>query len=247
MQEVANIGLMTAFLAGLVSFASPCVLPLVPGYLSFVAGRSLGQIQQADRHERLRVLTQSIWFVLGFSTVFLMLGASATAIGRLLLVYRQEANLVGGLIVILFGAFMAGLIPLHELQREWRFIGRLKEERGGRGAAYLLGVAFAFGWTPCIGPILGAILTVSASTANVSSGMTLLGIYSLGLGVPFLLSAVSLDRYLHHQKFLRRWGRVLNKAAGLIMIVMGVLMITGKLTDLSYGLLRTFPALGAIG
>lgn len=106
MLELANIGLATAFLAGLISFASPCVLPLVPGYLSFVAGRSLGQIREADRRERLRVLTQSIWFVLGFTTIFLMLGASATAIGRLLLVYRQEANLVGGLIVILFGAFM---------------------------------------------------------------------------------------------------------------------------------------------
>lgn len=247
MWEVANIGLATAFLAGLISFVSPCVLPLVPGYLSFVAGRSLGQIREADRRERLRVLTQSIWFVLGFSTVFLMLGASATAIGRLLLVYRQEANLAGGIIVILFGAFMTGLIPLHWLQREWRFIGRLKEEGGGAGAAYLLGVAFAFGWTPCIGPILGAILTVSASTANASSGVALLGIYSLGLGVPFLLSAVSLDRFLQHQKFLRRWGRVMHLAAGLIMILMGILMITGKLTELSYWLLRTFPALGSIG
>lgn len=240
MWEVANIGLITAFLAGLISFASPCVLPLVPGYLSFVAGRSLGQLQEADRRERFRVLTQSIWFVLGFSTVFLMLGASATAIGRLLLAYRQEANLVGGIIVILFGAFMTGLIPLHGLQREWRFIGRLKAEGGGRSAAYLLGVAFAFGWTPCIGPILGAILTVSASTANASSGMALLGIYSLGLGVPFLLSAVSLDRFLHHQKFLRRWGRAMHLAAGLIMILMGILMMTGKLTELSYWLLRTF-------
>lgn len=247
MWEVANIGLATAFLAGLTSFASPCVLPLVPSYLSFVAGRSLGQIREADRRERLRVLTQSIWFVLGFTTIFLMLGASATAIGRLLLIYRQEANLVGSLIVILFGAFMTGLIPLHWLQREWRFIGRLKEAGGGPSAAYLLGVAFAFGWTPCIGPILGAILTVSASTANAPSGMALLGIYSLGLGVPFLLTAVSLDRFLQHQKFLRRWGRVTHLAAGLIMILMGILMITGKLTELSYWLLRTFPALGSIG
>ncbi|GAA0560122.1 cytochrome c biogenesis CcdA family protein [Halomonas salifodinae] len=247
MWELANIGLATAFLAGLISFASPCVLPLVPGYLSFVAGRSLGQLREAGRRERLRVLTQSIWFVLGFSTVFLMLGASATAIGRLLLVYRQEANLVGGIIVILFGAFMTGLIPLHWLQREWRLIGRLEDAGGGPGAAYLLGVAFAFGWTPCIGPILGAILTVSASTANASSGMALLGIYSLGLGVPFLLTAVSLDRFLLHQQFLRRWGRIMHLAAGLIMILMGVLMITGKLTALSYWLLRTFPALGAIG
>lgn len=247
MFDIANIGLFTAFMAGLVSFVSPCVLPLVPGYLSFVAGRSLGQIQEADRRERLRVLRQSVWFVLGFTTVFLILGASATAIGRLLLSYRQEANLVGGTIVILFGVFMTGIVPLRWLQREWRFIGRLKEKGGGTGAAYLLGVAFAFGWTPCIGPILGAILTVSASTANVSSGLALLGIYSLGLGVPFLLSAVSLDRFLKHQRFLRHWGHTLHIVAGLIMILMGLLMITGQLTALSYWLLRTFPALGAVG
>lgn len=247
MFDIANIGLFTAFMAGLVSFVSPCVLPLVPGYLSFVAGRSLGQIQEADRRERLRVLRQSVWFVLGFTTVFLILGASATAIGRLLLVYRQEANLVGGSIVLLFGVFMTGVVPLRWLQREWRFIGRLKEKGGGTGAAYVLGVAFAFGWTPCIGPILGAILTVSASTANVSSGLALLGIYSLGLGVPFLLSAVSLDRFLKHQRVLRHWGRTLHVAAGLIMVLMGLLMITGQLTALSYWLLDLFPALGTIG
>ncbi len=247
MLEVANIGLLTAFVAGLISFVSPCVLPLVPGYLSFVAGRSLGQIQTANRHERLRVITQSVWFVLGFSTIFLILGASATALGRLLLTYRQEANLIGGATVILFGIFMTGILPLHWLQREWRLIGKLKEEGGGPGAAYLLGVAFAFGWTPCIGPILGAILTVSASTANVSSGLALLGVYSLGLGVPFLLTAMSLDRFLQHQQRLRRWGRTMHIMAGLIMVAMGVLMVTGQLTALSYWLLATFPALGSIG
>lgn len=247
MFEIANIGLLTAFLAGLISFASPCVLPLVPGYLSFVTGRSLGQIREANRHERLRVMTQSIWFVLGFTTIFLILGASATAIGRLLLTYRQEANLIGGIIVILFGVLMTGMLPLHWLQREWRFMGALKGEGGGPGASYLLGIAFAFGWTPCIGPILGAILTVSASTANISSGVALLGVYSLGLGVPFLLTAVSLDRFLQHQKFLCRWGRTLHVVAGLIMISMGVLMITGQLAALSYWLLATFPALGSIG
>lgn len=247
MLEIANIGLLTAFLAGLISFVSPCVLPLVPGYLSFVAGRSLGQMQQANRRERLRVLTQAMWFVLGFSTIFLILGASATAIGRLLLTYRQEANLIGGVIIILFGVFMTGLLPLHWLQREWRLMDRLKEEGGGPGAAYLLGVAFAFGWTPCIGPILGAILTVSASTANVSSGLALLAVYSLGLGIPFLVTAISLDRFLRQQKLLRRWGRTMHLTAGLIMIGMGALMMTGQLTALSYWLLAMFPALGSIG
>ncbi|MHB0777564.1 cytochrome c biogenesis CcdA family protein [Halomonas sp. WWR20] len=247
MFEVANIGLLTAFLAGLISFVSPCVLPLVPGYLSFVAGRSLGQMQEASRRERLRVMTQSMWFVLGFSTIFLILGASATAIGRLLLTYRQEANLIGGGIIILFGGFMTGMLPLHWMQREWRFLGKLTNNGGGLGAAYLLGVSFAFGWTPCIGPILGAILTVSASTANVPSGLALLAVYSLGLGIPFLLTAISLDRFLQHQKLLRRWGRPMHIMAGLIMVGMGVLMISGQLTALSYWLLATFPALGSIG
>ncbi|WP_342595540.1 cytochrome c biogenesis protein CcdA [Salinicola lusitanus] len=247
MLEIANIGLLTAFLAGLISFVSPCVLPLVPGYLSFVAGRSLGQIQQASRRERLRVITQSLWFVLGFSTIFLILGASATAIGRFLLIYRQEANLIGGVIVILFGIFMTGIFTMPWLQREWRFIGKLKDEGDGPSAAYLLGVAFAFGWTPCIGPILGAILTVSASTANVSSGLALLAVYSLGLGIPFLLTAISLDRFLQHQKLLRRWGRPMHIVAGLIMVGMGVLMVTGQLTALSYWLLAAFPVLGYLG
>tara|TARA_B100000678_G_scaffold279080_2_gene274441 strand:- start:214 stop:957 length:744 start_codon:yes stop_codon:yes gene_type:complete len=247
MFEVANIGLLTAFLAGLISFVSPCVLPLVPGYLSFVAGRTFGQIQKANRRERLRVLTQSVWFVLGFSSIFLILGASATAIGRLLLTYRQEANLIGGIIVIMFGVFMTGILQLQWLQREWRFVGKLRNEGGGPGAAYLLGVAFAFGWTPCIGPILGAILTVSASTANVSSGLALLAVYSLGLGIPFLLTAISLDRFLLHQKLMRRWGRSMHIVAGLIMVGMGVLMLTGQLTALSYWLLAMFPALGYIG
>jgi cytochrome c-type biogenesis protein len=247
MFDIANIGLLAAFLAGVISFISPCVLPLVPGYLSFVAGRSIGELQAADRRDRFRALTQSLWFVLGFSTVFLILGASATALGRLLLMYRQEANLVGGGIVIVFGLFMTGLIKLRWLQGEVRFVDKLKDSGGGSAASYLLGLAFAFGWTPCIGPILGAILTVSASTANVSSGLALLGIYSLGLGVPFLLSAVFLDRFLRHQRNLRRWGRPMHIAAGVIMILMGVLMITGQLTVFSYWLLRVFPALGNIG
>jgi cytochrome c-type biogenesis protein len=247
MFEIANIGLFTAFLAGIISFISPCVLPLVPGYLSFVAGRSLDQMQVAARRERFRAFSQALWFVLGFSTVFLILGASATVIGRLLLMYRNEANLAGGTIVIVFGVFMTGLVKLNWLQGDWRFVDKLKGNGGGPVASYLLGLAFAFGWTPCIGPILGAILTVSASTANVGSGVALLGVYSFGLGVPFLLSAVFLDRFLRHRRALHRWGRPMHITAGIVMIVMGILMVTGQLTALSYWLLRIFPALGSIG
>lgn len=246
MLELANIGLLTAFLAGLISFVSPCVLPLVPGYLSYVAGRSVDELQTSSGGARLAVLWQAGWFVAGFSSVFLVLGASATALGRLLLAYRYEANLIGGAIVIAFGLFMTGLLRLRWLNLDLRFLHRVNAGSGA-SASYLLGVAFAFGWTPCIGPILGAILTVSASTASAVDGIALLGVYSLGLGVPFLLTAMFTNRFLARQRSLRRWGRPLHAAAGVIMILMGVAMITGQLTALSYWLLDAFPALGNIG
>lgn len=247
MIEIANVSLIAAFLAGLISFISPCVLPLVPGYLSFVAGRPLEEIRTAQPLDRFLAMGRATWFVLGFSTIFLMLGASATAIGGLLLTYRQETNVLGGLIVIVFGLFMTGLVRMPRLQREWRFLHKIPQRAGRPVASYLLGVAFAFGWTPCIGPILGAILTLGASSANMASALTLLGVYSLGLGVPFLLSALSINSLLSKGAVFRRWGRTLNVGAGAIMIIMGVLIITGQLSAFSYWLLATFPVLGTIG
>ncbi|HEX7044057.1 MAG TPA: cytochrome c biogenesis protein CcdA [Burkholderiales bacterium] len=248
MFEIANVGLASALLAGAVSFLSPCVLPLVPGYLSYVAGRSLDELQAANhRRERLAVLGASLAFVLGFSTVFVALGASATAIGQWLLAYKQEANVVGGVVIIVFGLFMTGLLNLRMLNLDLRWVHRLRHGGGGPAAAYLLGLAFAFGWTPCIGPILGSILTVSASSAGTASGVVLLSFYSLGLGLPFLLSALFLERFLEHAKTLRRIGRPLYIVSGAVLILMGVLMISGQLTALSYWLLETFPALGRLG
>lgn len=246
MLELANIGLFTAFLAGLISFVSPCVLPLVPGYLSYVAGRSVSELQVSGGRARLAVLWQAFCFVLGFSTVFLILGASATVLGRLLLSYKHEANLLGGAIVILFGLFMTGLIRLRWLNMDLRWLHKLGEGSGPL-ASYVLGLAFAFGWTPCIGPILGAILTVSASSASTLSGVTLLGVYSLGLGVPFLLTALFMSRFLTYRRGLQRWGRPLHIIAGVIMILMGLAMMTGQLSALSYWLLEVFPSLGRIG
>ena len=247
MLEIANIGLATALLAGAISFLSPCVLPLVPGYLSYVAGFSVEELQtRRGRRERLAVLGPSFAFVLGFSTVFITLGASATALGRLLLTYKQEANVVGGIIVIVFGLFMTGLLNLRWLQLDLRWMHRL-QGRGGPAPAYLLGLAFALGWTPCIGPILGSILMVSASNPDVVSGISLLAVYSLGLGLPFLLTALFVDRFFAHVKTLRRWSRPVYIGSGVLMVVMGILMITGQLTALSYWLLDAFPALGRIG
>lgn len=245
MPEIAGISVMAAFLAGTVSFLSPCVLPLVPGYLSYVAGRSVGDLQQtAPLHRRLPALGLSLCFVLGFSTVFLILGASASAVGQLLLSYRYEANIVGGTIIIVFGLFMTGLLRLGWLQREFRFGGTTT---GGRPVgSYLLGVAFGFGWTPCIGPVLGAILTVTAMTTQ-ANGISLLAVYSLGLGLPFLLAAVFTAQFVNRMQAMRRLGRPLQIVAGIMMIILGVAMITGYLTTFAYWMLNAFPVLGRIG
>lgn len=242
---IESVGIVTALLAGAASFLSPCVLPLVPGYLSYVAGYSLDELKGRPGRERLAVLCASLAFVFGFSTVFVALGASATALGRLLLAYKQEASLVGGAIIILFGLFLTGLVNVRFMQRDMRWVHRLAG--GGIVSAYLLGLAFGFGWTPCIGPILGSILTVSASTADVGAGITLLAVYSLGLGLPFLLAALFIERFLEHAKTLRRWSRPMQIGTGVVLVLMGTLMMTGYLTTLSYWLLELFSALGQIG
>lgn len=246
MAEISHIGLASAFVAGLISFVSPCVLPLVPGYLSFIAGRSLDELDSRGRFTRLALFSQAVFFVLGFSTVFVTLGASATVLGRWLLAYKQEANVIGGLVVVVFGLFMTGLLNLRWMNLDLRFVHRI-EMRGSPLAAYLLGLAFAFGWTPCIGPILGAILTVSASTASVPGGIVLLGVYSVGLGVPFLITALFLERFLAHQPRLRRWSRPMHVAAGIVLIFMGAAIASGQLTRLSLWLLQMFPGLARVG
>lgn len=254
MLDVSSIGILTAFAAGAISFLSPCVLPLVPGYVSYVAGESLkyvaGESPNNEESPRgpatsLPALGLSLLFVLGFSTVFVAFGASATALGQLLLQYRYEMNIVGGAIIIGFGLFMIGLLKLQWLQREFRFHANIP---GGRPVgAYVLGLAFAFGWTPCIGPVLGAILTVSAASATVSQGIALLAIYSLGLGLPFLIAAAFTGAFLARMRIMRRFGRPLQILAGLVMVVMGIAMMTGYLSTFSYWLLETFPGLATIG
>jgi cytochrome c-type biogenesis protein len=242
--EVSLIGLVTAFTAGVVSFLSPCVLPLVPGYLSYVTGASLEELRDATA-DRLNAFACALWFVVGFSTVFVALGASATALGSLLLDYRYELAIVAGGIVLLFGLHLLGLSPFAVMQREARFQLDLP---GGRAVgAWLLGLAFAFGWTPCIGPVLGTILTMSASTASVGKGTLLLGVYSMGLGLPFLLAALFTGALLRQLRRLARAGRSLQRGAGLLLVVMGLLMLTGQLEVLAYWLLESFPALGRIG
>lgn len=239
-----EIAIPTAFVAGIVSFLSPCVLPLVPGYISYVSGNALTDIGRSTT-TRLSTLGLGLCFVLGFSSVFVALGATATALSRLLLSYRYEANLVGGAVIVVFGIFMTGLVRMSWLQRDTRFHGGI---RGGRPAgAYVLGLAFGFGWTPCIGPVLGAILTLSAVSATASTGIVLLSVYALGLGLPFLLSTVFAAGLLSRRKEIGWIGRGLQVGAGGIMIVMGVAMMTGSMTVFSFWLLETFPVFASIG
>ena len=244
--EIANIGIWAALAAGAVSFLSPCVLPLVPGYVSYIAGGSAaGADKRSGTSSRLNAVVMSLWFVLGFSTVFVLLGAGASALSHLLLAYRYEAGIVGGAIVLVFGVFTTGLVRLSWLERELRVQAPIA---GGRPVgAYLLGLAFAFGWTPCIGPVLGAILTVSATSPSASSGVALLSVYSLGLAIPFLLTARFADGMTARLRRLRGAGRALQIMAGVTMIAMGLAMMSGQLSTIAFWLLETFPFLAKIG
>jgi cytochrome c-type biogenesis protein len=239
------LGLLMAFAGGMVSFLSPCVLPIVPGYVSYVAGGSVQRGHHLHAEQRLAALGMSALFVAGFSAVFIAFGASASALGQFLLRYRFEANFVAGAIVVVFGLVMLGLwrwVPW--LARDLRLHPRLAG--GSPLAAFVLGVAFAFGWTPCIGPVLGAILTVSAASTS-ASGVGLLSAYALGLGVPFLLVAFFIDRAARLTSRLRRFGVVLQTVGGLVMVVIGVAMMSGRMTVFAFWLLQTFPVFGRIG
>lgn len=248
MLELTALGLLTAFVAGIASFLSPCVLPLVPGYLSYIAGGSVVPAASPTqaRIARWRTLGLSACFVLGFSLVFLVLGASITAIGRLFLSYRYELNIVAGVIIVIAGLLIMGVVraPLWT-QRYYRF------ESGASGgnpwSAGVLGMAFGFGWTPCIGPVLGGILALGATAQSVGQGMLLLGVYALGLGVPFLLSAYFMAPFMRRLGALRRTGRYLQIVTGAILVLMGIAVASGQLVRFAIWLLRTFPALGSIG
>lgn len=244
MLDLSLIGLATAFIAGTASFLSPCVLPLVPGYLSYIAG---GSSASADggRALRWRMLGLAACFVAGFATVFVIFGASVTALSRLLLSYRYELNLAAGAIIALAGLMLLGVLRLPAwAQRYYRFDPAGK---GGPGSAVVLGLAFGFGWTPCIGPILASILVLGAASASVGLGVALLGVYALGLGVPFLAAAWFMSPFLRRMQGLKRAGRILRILTGLILIVMGWAIATGQLARFAIWMLLTFPALGRLG
>jgi cytochrome c-type biogenesis protein len=241
---VTNIGLLAAFAAGAVSFVSPCVLPLVPGYISYLAGHSARNPATAAP-PRLAAFGLGLCFVLGFSVVFVLFGAGASALGQWLLGYRYQLNIFGGALIIGFGLLTLGLLRPGWLLRDARLH---LEIPGGRPlGAGLLGMAFAFGWTPCIGPILGAILTLSAGAASLSKGVSLLAAYAVGLGLPFLASALFTEALVRRIRAVGRLGRSLQFVTGGVLVVMGAAIITGELSSFSYWLLATFPALARIG
>ena len=225
-----SLSLPTAFLAGLISFLSPCVLPLVPGYISLISGLSSEKLREGKGQATPAVLVSAVAFVIGFSLVFVAMGAAASSVGTFLLKNKSLLYKFAGGIVIFFGLFLLGVFKIGSLYRERRFHGG-----GGRGllGSFVLGLAFAFGWTPCIGPILGAILALAATRETVAQGTFLLAIYSVGLAVPFLLTAFGLNKFLTFSQRIRPHLLWVERFAGVLLIAMGVLIFTNQLTRLS--------------
>lgn len=254
-----------AAIAGLVSFLSPCVLPLVPPYLCYMAGVSLDQLTGTEAEERVErrvVLLSSVAFVLGFATIFVSLGASASAIGKYVLalsgytiaipfvdaggapVELSLVGLVAGAVIIVMGLHFLGVFHIHFLARQYRVE---HNHPAGPLGSYVMGLAFAFGWTPCIGPVLAAILGVAGTEATVARGATLLAAYSAGLGIPFLLAGFFAGPFMHFMRRFRGHLGTVEKVMGGFLVLTGVLFITGGIANVSYWLLETFPALGQIG
>ena len=229
---------MIAFTAGVFSFLSPCVLPLVPSYLTFVTGMSLEDLQEGV--DRRATFVHSLLFVIGFSSIFILLGASASFLGQFLRHYEVWIARIGGVIIILLGLHLSGVLRLTPLMREKRL--HLNDKPAGYLGTLGVGIAFGAGWTPCIGPILGAILTYGMTQDTMWAGVGLLSVYSLGLAVPFLISSLALDWFLQTFKRFRRWIPVVEKASGVLLIVLGILLLTGQFTVLATYLTRFTPA-----
>jgi len=227
-----NVSLISAFVAGIASFISPCVLPLVPGYISFISGVSLEKLRK-DQTERTRrnVMMTSLIFIAGFSTVFILLGASATYAGRFLLQNKILFNRIAGVLIIILGLHVAGLFQIRFLNYEKRL--NLGQKPVGVISSFLVGLAFAAGWTPCIGPILATILIVASNQQTSIQGVLLLGCYSLGLGIPFFLTAVALNSFFNVFSWIKRHYRQIEYASGGLLVILGLLVFTNQFTRLA--------------
>lgn len=229
---MANPTPIAAFIAGLVSFLSPCVLPLVPGYVSLISGAGVEELKGQDSVLLRKVMLNSVAFVIGFSIVFITLGAISTEVGQLAYRYKSLLAQVAGVVIIVFGLHLTGLFKIKALYSD----ARLHSVKGGSTAwgAFVIGFAFAFGWTPCVGPILSAILYLAAAQNSVSKGIFLLTIYSLGLAVPFLLTSLGIERFLSFYGRFRRHMHAIEVASGGLLIALGVLLVAGRFTVLSH-------------
>ncbi|MEK9643876.1 MAG: cytochrome c biogenesis protein CcdA, partial [Paracoccaceae bacterium] len=222
---------------------SPCVLPIVPPYLAYMSGISLSEA--TDNNKAVSIFLPAVFFVLGLSTVFLILGFTASALGTVFLSYQDILITISGLLVRGFGLHFLGILRIGFLEREARF--EASSQNGSAFGAYVLGLAFAFGWTPCIGPQLASILTLAASEGSVARGTTLLGVYALGLGVPFLLVALFLSRLSATLTWLKRHMQIIERLMGLLLWTIGLMMLTGGFADFSFWILDTFPSLANLG
>ncbi len=241
-----DVSIGAALLAGIISFLSPCVLPLVPPYLCFITGASLDELsQQGATVQRQKAIFAALAFVAGFSTVFVALGASASVIGQALRSHLPLLAQIAGVFIIIMGLNFLGVFKLGFLQREARYHADAKP--AGLLGAYAVGLAFAFGWTPCIGPVLAAILSIAASEQNVARGAGLLAVYSAGLGIPFLLAAAALGSFLGFFQKFRRHMLTVERVMGVLLILTGIAFLTGTMQTLSYWLIEQFPVLGTIG
>jgi len=236
---MSEIGYITAFLGGLLSFLSPCVLPLIPSYVSFITGISLEDFKTGDK-TRIRKLTliNSFSFVVGFSTVFILLGVSSSFVGRLFAVYYDHIRIIGGIIIIVFGLYVMGIFKLDFLASEKRV--HLQSKPRGHFGSFIVGLTFGAGWTPCIGPILGSILLIASTTGSAMQGFKLLLVYSLGLAIPFMATSLAINSFLSNFKVIQRYMKLIMILSGLLLIGFGIILLTDKV----YLLLSIAPDFG---
>ena len=230
-----------AFGAGFISFLSPCVLPLIPGYISYISGESLGDIVEKQK----KIILKTVLFSLGFSLVFISFGATASLIGNILLENSNTLRIIAGIIIIIFSLQLIGILNLNFLNQEKRF--QTKNYSNNLFFPVLVGAAFGFGWTPCIGPVLGSILTLAAVESSIGKGILLLSFYSLGLAIPFILSGYGISKFLAFSKNFRKNIKIVSVTGGVILLITGILILTNKLQTLGYFILEAIPILGSLG